>query len=45
MIEYFFVNLGTGLRKNITEADVVLWERVRRKNIFGVKFRRQQIIE
>jgi very-short-patch-repair endonuclease len=29
----------------MTEAEGVLWERLRRKSMLGVKFRRQQIIE
>jgi very-short-patch-repair endonuclease len=33
------------LRKTLTPAEKILWERLRRKNILGVKFRRQQIIE
>ena len=33
------------LRKNMTEAEGVLWKRLRRKSMLGVKFRRQQIIE
>ena len=32
-------------RKTMTEAEDVLWEKLRRKQIVGVKFRRQQIIE
>jgi very-short-patch-repair endonuclease len=33
------------LRKNMTPAEVVLWEHLRRKNVLNIKFRRQQIIE
>jgi very-short-patch-repair endonuclease len=33
------------LRKAMTPAENMLWEQLRRKNILGVKFRRQQIIE
>ena len=33
------------LRKSMTPAEAVLWEHLRRKNVSGIKFRRQQIIE
>jgi very-short-patch-repair endonuclease len=33
------------LRKSMTDAEGILWERLRRKQISGVKIRRQQIIE
>jgi len=33
------------LRANMTEAETILWERLRRKGILNVKFRRQQVIE
>ncbi len=33
------------LRQKMTEAETKLWEQVRRKQILGLKFRRQQIIE
>lgn len=32
------------LRKNMTEAEKVLWERINRKQIAGVRFRRQHPI-
>jgi ATP-dependent DNA helicase RecG len=33
------------LRKNMTEAELLLWEKLRRKSLYGIKFRRQQVIE
>jgi len=33
------------LRKNSTEAEIKFWQLVRRKNLFGLKFRRQHPIE
>ena len=33
------------LRKNMTEAEKVLWEHLRNRRLAGLKFRRQQIIE
>jgi len=33
------------LRKNMTAAESVLWEHLRRKSLHGFKFRRQQVIE
>ena len=33
------------LRKNMTEAERVLWEHLRNRRLAGLKFRRQQIIE
>jgi len=33
------------LRKNSTEAETVLWKRLRARQIEGIKFRRQQPIE
>lgn len=33
------------LRKNMTIAEKKLWARLRRKQVLGIKFRRQQIIE
>jgi very-short-patch-repair endonuclease len=33
------------LRKNMTEAESLLWSRLRRKGVLNIKFRRQQVIE
>jgi len=33
------------LRYNMTEAENARWQQLRRKNLMGIKFRRQQIIE
>lgn len=33
------------LRKEMTEAEKVFWELVRDRRVFGLKFRRQQIID
>ena len=33
------------LRKNMTEAEQALWQKLRGSKLFGHKFRRQQIIE
>ncbi len=33
------------LRRIMTEAENALWRQLRRKNLIGIKFRRQQIIE
>ena len=33
------------LRKNMTEAEQALWQKLRGSKLFGLKFRRQQIIE
>ena len=33
------------LRKNMTEAERVLWEHLRNRRLAGLKFRRQQIID
>jgi len=33
------------LRKDMTEAEKVFWEMVRDRRMFGLKFRRQQIID
>ena len=33
------------LRRDMTEAEKVFWEMVRGKRMFGLKFRRQQIID
>ncbi len=32
------------LRKNMTKAEIILWSRLRSKQIYGYKFRRQQPI-
>ena len=37
--------LAKTLRKNSTEAETILWNRLRARQIEGVKFRRQQPIE
>ena len=48
---YFFhasqetVELARRLRRNMTNAEKTLWEKLRRKNILGVRFRRQHPIE
>ena len=48
---YFFyakpatIEFGKKLRKKMTPSEKLLWERLRRKNIRGVKFRRQHPIE
>jgi very-short-patch-repair endonuclease len=39
------LNQAKELRKKMTDAEAKLWEKVRRKGILGLKFRRQQIIE
>ncbi len=39
------LNYAKELRKNMTEAEIFLWERLRRKKINGLKFRRQQVID
>ncbi len=39
------LNQARVLRKNMTVAEKILWERLRRKQVLGIKFRRQQIIE
>jgi len=33
------------LRQNMTEAEKVLWKHLRNRNLCGLKFRRQQIID
>jgi very-short-patch-repair endonuclease len=38
-------SLAKKLRKNSTHAETVLWNRLRAKQIEGIKFRRQQPIE
>ena len=37
--------LAKGLRKNATQAEVMLWSRLRARQMEGVKFRRQQPLE
>ena len=39
-----FTHLARSLRKNSTEAEKLLWHRVRNRQIENVKFRRQQPI-
>lgn len=34
-----------GLRKNMTVAEKVLWEKLRNRKLLGLKFRRQQLIQ
>lgn len=38
-------NLAKTLRRNSTEAETILWNRLRARQIEGIKFRRQQPIE
>ena len=38
-------NIARQLRKNQTEAESILWNRLRSRQIAGTKFRRQQPIE
>jgi len=33
------------LRQNMTGSEQLLWERLRRKQVLGIRFRRQQIID
>ena len=48
---YFFyakpetIEFAKSLRRDMTPCEKLLWERLRRKNIRGVKFRRQHPIE
>jgi len=37
-------NIARSLRKNSTEAEKILWQRLRNKQLEGFKFRRQQIL-
>ena len=37
-------NIARNLRKNSTEAEKILWQRLRNKQLEGFKFRRQQIL-
>lgn len=39
------VELSRELRKEMTEAEKVFWEMVRNRRMFGLKFRRQQVID
>lgn len=39
------VELSRSLRKEMTEAEKVFWEMVRGRRMFGLKFRRQQVID
>ena len=39
------VGFARELRKNMTRSEKILWERLRRKNIKGVRFRRQQPVK
>jgi len=36
--------LAKGLRKNSTEAEKIIWQRIRSKQLNGFKFKRQQPI-
>ena len=38
-------NLARGLRKNMTDADKLLWSKIRRKQINGLQFYRQKVID
>ena len=38
------IELARHLRKNMTKAETVFWNAVKSKKLFGLKFRRQQII-
>ncbi|MBW2029971.1 MAG: DUF559 domain-containing protein [Deltaproteobacteria bacterium] len=38
-------NIARQLRKNQTEAESILWNRLRSRQMAGIKFRRQQPIE
>ena len=37
-------NIARNLRKNPTEAEKILWQRLRNRQLEGFKFRRQQIL-
>lgn len=39
------VERSRALRKEMTEAEKVFWEMVRDRRLFGLKFRRQQVID
>lgn len=39
------IEFAQRIRKKMTPSEKVLWERLRRKNIRGVKFRRQHPVE
>ena len=38
------IKLSRELRKNMTKAEKIFWDAVRNRKLFGLKFRRQQII-
>jgi very-short-patch-repair endonuclease len=44
-IEDHKVRQARELRKNMTEAEQVLWQRIRNRQVNNLKFRRQQVIE
>lgn len=44
-VEEYKKRQARSLRKNMTEAERVLWEHLRNRKLDGLKFRRQQIIE
>lgn len=44
-VEEYKKKQARALRKNMTEAESILWEQVRNKKLYGLKFRRQQVIE
>lgn len=37
--------MARGLRRDMTQAEAILWEHLRDRRLAGFKFRRQQIIE
>jgi very-short-patch-repair endonuclease len=44
-VEDHKVQQARDLRKNMTEAEQVLWQRIRNRQVNNLKFRRQQVIE
>jgi very-short-patch-repair endonuclease len=44
MMKKDLTNIARGLRRNATEAEKSLWQRLSRKQMEGFKFRRQQPI-
>ena len=44
-VEEYKKRQARSLRKNMTEAERVLWKHLRNRKLDGLKFRRQQIIE
>ncbi|HMD68055.1 MAG TPA: DUF559 domain-containing protein [Chitinivibrionales bacterium] len=44
-VDKYKLRQARDLRQKMTGAEANLWEKVRRKQILGLKFRRQQIIE